>query len=342
MSTNQQIPTISVVMPVYNAELYLATAIESILAQTFDDFELIVVNDGSTDGSLRLLETLAAQDQRIRVISRANTGIVGALNDGIALARGEFIARMDADDIAFPERFDRQLSYLTNHPKCVAVGSAMLHIDPDGDPIRINYWAETHDVIDAQLLRGGGGLAHPTAMIRADTLSHVGGYRTRYQWIEDKDLWVRLAEVGQLANLPEVLLAYRLHSQSVCSRMEEEQQQLLRALLTETYARRGLNQPVPKLRSRRQRAGSVCAIRRKWTRSAARAGYIKTAAKHARWIIRRQPWSLATWLSVGIVVFLGIRQSLPFVRKPSPRKATVPPIPLVSTAGCEPPRRSAA
>ncbi len=301
MSQNLPVPTISTVMPVRNADRYLGAAVGSILAQTFDDFELLAVDDGSTDNSLRLLQAFAAEDERIHVISLAPTGIVGTLNVALAMARGKFIARMDADDIAFPERFMRQIAYLAEHPGCVAVGSATLHVDPDGDPIHVERWPETHDAIDAQLMRGRGGLAHPAAMIRANALRHVGGYRIQYQWVEDMDLWMRLAEIGQLANLSEVLLAYRLHNQSICSTRGEEQYRLVGTLLNETYARRQLHQPVPRRPSYRKRTTTHLAVRHRWIRMATRAGYIKTAVKHTRQVVRQQPLSPSTWLSVGRV-----------------------------------------
>src|ERR1700726_1508117 len=119
-------PTISVLMPVYNAERYVAEAVESILSQTFADFEFIIIDDGSKDRSLAILEEYAARDPRIRLVSRPNTGIVKALNQGLALASGELVARMDADDIAMPERLAKQRDYLADHPECVMVGSRVL------------------------------------------------------------------------------------------------------------------------------------------------------------------------------------------------------------------------
>jgi glycosyltransferase involved in cell wall biosynthesis len=293
-------------MPIYNAEAFLAAAIESIRVQTVGDFELIAVDDGSTDASLQTLERMARSDPRIRVISRLNTGIVGALNDGLAISRGEFIARMDADDIALPHRFGRQLDFLGANPGCVAVGSAVLQIDPDGDPIRVQHWAESHIEIDALLLRGGGGLAHPTAMIRTAALQAVGGYRGEYQWIEDKDLWLRLGEVGCLANLAAPLLKYRLHEQSVCWQRESEQRRLWERLLAETYQRRGLTGPPPKFPARRPQNAGPGRTRGKWILAAARSGNYGTAAKHARQLCKSRPLQPATWLALlrGALGFL--------------------------------------
>ena len=115
----------------YNVARYVRAAVSSIISQTFTDFELIIIDDGSTDGSLTILKEMAAGDARIRLISRANTGYVVALNEGLALARGEFIARMDADDISLPARFDKQVAYLRHNPDCVLLGSSVMHMDAD-------------------------------------------------------------------------------------------------------------------------------------------------------------------------------------------------------------------
>src|SRR5512135_2066099 len=146
--TRVDAPAVSVMMPVYNAQRYVAEAIESILAQTFTDFEFLIIDDGSTDGSLPILERYARRHDRIRLISRANTGYLVALNEMLGIARGEFIARMDADDIALPERFERQLCYLADHPGCVMVGSRVIIIGPDGSPLTIMGEALTHEEID--------------------------------------------------------------------------------------------------------------------------------------------------------------------------------------------------
>ncbi len=128
-------PSVSVLMPIYNAELTLAEAVESILAQTFTDFELIVVDDGSTDGSLQMLQKFAHRDTRIRIISRPNTGIAGALNEAMDAARGEFLARMDADDISLPARFEKQVAFLQEHPDVVLLGSRVMLVEPYGTPM---------------------------------------------------------------------------------------------------------------------------------------------------------------------------------------------------------------
>ena len=209
-------PTLSVLMPVYNGARYLAEAVESIRAQTFGDFEFIAVDDGSSDRSLPLLQHLAQSDSRIRIVSRPNTGIVGALNDGLAVARGEFVARMDADDLAASTRFEKQLAALRKDAECVAIGSAVMFTDPKGRPLKAYRPPLSHEEIEAELARGNGGaLIHPAVLFRREALAQCGGYRSQYNYIEDLDLYVRLLDVGKLANLPDILLHYRQHPQSV-------------------------------------------------------------------------------------------------------------------------------
>lgn len=209
-------PVISVVMPVYNAARFLRDAVNSVLTQTFADFELIAVDDGSTDQSRDILESLAATDRRIRIISRANTGIVGALNDGLAVARGEFIARMDADDLSLPIRFERQLTWLRANPDHVGVGSYFNYIDQRSARVKWNPRLTEHDDIEASLMTGDGGtLIHPSIMVRREAIDQAGRYRIEAQWIEDLDLYLRLARIGRLANIPEVLVDYRFHKSSV-------------------------------------------------------------------------------------------------------------------------------
>src|SRR4051812_12524034 len=140
---------ISVVMPVWNGESFLAEAIESILAQTCRDFEFLIIDDGSTDGTPAILREFEARDPRVRVLWQQHEGLVAALNAGLAAARAPLIARMDADDVSTPERFELQLAYLQAHPECVVLGTAMLVTDPDGAPI----YTQPAETCHATLLR---------------------------------------------------------------------------------------------------------------------------------------------------------------------------------------------
>lgn len=208
-------PSISVVMPVYNAETFVREAVESILTQTFTDFELIAVNDGSTDGSLMILKEIASRDQRIVLLDRPHQGIVAALNAGIECARGEFIARMDADDVAMPERFALQYRRMIAEPKLGVLGSFARIIDKTGKVMRILVYPVTPKET-ARYLEYASPVAHPTVMIRKEALTKVKGYRAVVSYAEDYDLWLRISEIGySIANLPMPLLNYRMHGMNV-------------------------------------------------------------------------------------------------------------------------------
>ena len=234
-------PVVSVVMPVFNAAPFLASALASVQAQTFGNFEIIAVDDGSTDGSAAILDRAAATEPRLRVIRRPNTGIVGALNDGLAVARGEFIARMDADDLCLPDRFARQVEYLGQHPDCVGLGSAFRFIDDRGAHLKECRRQTEHDAIERDLLGGdGGAIIHPAAMFRRDAVVRAGGYREAAQWVEDLDLYLRLARLGQLSNLDAVLLHYRLHVKSVNFTRNTGRHQRKLWVLADAHRTRGL------------------------------------------------------------------------------------------------------
>lgn len=236
---------VSVVMPVHNGMPYLKEAVLSILDQTLPAFELIVVDDGSTDATLQVLEELQRADPRIHIVRQAKCGIVAALNRGVAEAKGEYVARMDADDIAMPNRLARQEEFLRGHPECVAVGSRTLSIDPDGIPICIEFRAIEHEAIDARHLKGICSMAHPSVMFRKNAFLRVGCYRNGFVTAQDLDLWLRMAETGRLANLPEVLLKYRIRPGSHSAERSHLKRTLLRRMLTDAYERRRLKMAVP-------------------------------------------------------------------------------------------------
>jgi len=200
------IPKISVVMPVYNAEKYLRESIDSILNQTFKDFEFIIINDGSTDSSLEIIKYY--NDSRIHIVDQDNTGLAKALNNGIALSTTEFIARMDADDIAMPERLGKQYHFLSNNPKYIIVGSNAENIDVDG-----NYVYTTSQKITDNNLRGMlpcTPFIHPSVMFRKDIYYKAGKYPEYMLKAQDTVLFNRMAKFGKIANLPESLMKYRI------------------------------------------------------------------------------------------------------------------------------------
>lgn len=232
------LPLVSVLMPVYNAQRYLAAAVESILNQTLTDFEFLIVDDGSTDRSLKILQRYAQQDPRIRLISRANTGFVRALNEMLPLAQAELIARMDADDVAMPERLARQVAFLQHHPEVVCVGGAQDWIDEAGRFLLHHPEAEQDAEIQQLALTGQTPINHPSALMRRSAVMQVGGYDESMYPAEDLDLWLKLGEIGKLANLRDTVLQYRQHHQSVSERMQVEQTQQRRNACQQAWNRR--------------------------------------------------------------------------------------------------------
>ncbi|QJD97546.1 glycosyltransferase [Mucilaginibacter robiniae] len=204
-------PQISVVLPVYNSEKYIKAAIESVLNQTFTDFELIIINDASTDNTKQILETFT--DKRIRLIHNAeNLKVVKCLNLGLSLAQGEFIARMDADDISLPQRFKRQLSYLLEHSE-VDICSSYVQVFGTQNYILRPY--EDHESIKAGLLFLNL-LIHPSIMFRRKSIIQFNVcYDEAYANAEDYGLWVAVMDKLKFGAIPEILFKYRIHDTNI-------------------------------------------------------------------------------------------------------------------------------
>lgn len=207
-------PLVSVLMPAYNCETYVSEAVSSMLSQTFADFELLVIDDGSTDATRAVLESI--HDPRLRLVSNPrNLGLIATLNRGLELASGRYIARMDADDVSAPERLEKQVQFLESHPGVDVLGTMVNLIDEAG---RIfgslaDYPTSTDDVRKYMLRECC--LVHPTVMFRKDVVQAAGGYDASARHAEDYDLWLRLADRHMIANLPEKLVSYRMHRNQV-------------------------------------------------------------------------------------------------------------------------------
>jgi glycosyltransferase involved in cell wall biosynthesis len=200
---------ISVVMSVYNGEKYLREAIDSVLQQSYRDFEFIIVNDGSTDNSAAIINSY--RDNRIKVVEQKNSGLAAALNVGINISRGKYIARMDADDICLPPRFERQLEFLERNPDHVLVGANAEVIDQDGILIYNSDYPCNWDEIKATL--PFPLIFHSSVMISRAALLNSGKYNeavSKLNDFEDLLLWNKLVQYGKLANLPDRLIQYRL------------------------------------------------------------------------------------------------------------------------------------
>lgn len=201
------VPTVTVLLPVYNDERRVRTAIDSILQQTFADFELLVVDDGSTDGTPAVLR--AVKDPRLRVLrNRVNCGLAASLNIGLAEARAPYVARMDSDDICLPPRLAAQVAYLDAHPDVAACGSWVETFGTGREEVW-EYPAAPAEVRAGLLFRPT--IAHPSVMLRKESFAAVGlQYNPEFQHSEDYDFWARASERLVLANVPQVLLRYRL------------------------------------------------------------------------------------------------------------------------------------
>lgn len=211
-------PRITVLMPVYNCELYIKEAVDSILNQTFDDFEFLIIDDASTDETVSIIK--AYNDSRIQLIEKPqNSGYTNSLNFGLSIARGEYIARMDGDDISLRERFAKQVAFLDANPDVVLCGTIISIIGSD----KIIKLPESHEDIKLSLLKGNC-IVHPSVMFRNQKLKDFSIlYDVYKEPAEDFDLWVRLLSIGKLYNLQEVLLNYRVHILQVSQKRESQQ-----------------------------------------------------------------------------------------------------------------------
>jgi glycosyltransferase involved in cell wall biosynthesis len=294
-------PTVSVVVPVYNTERYLADTLDSILRQTFTDFELVAIDDGSKDRSPEILREFARRDPRVRVTVRENRGIVRTRNELLEQARGRYMAVNDSDDLSMPDRLAQQVAYLDANPQCVLVGSRVMLMDPYSSPVCVSGHKLTHEEIEQELLGNGGGwaLVQSAIMLRVDVARRIGGYRgEEHNLAEDHDLFVRLAEVGRVANLAEPLVWYRRHHSSITHTMyqakAQKHQKVKEFILRDAYQRRGKELPADwsfdpwKPPPRNEQA-------RQWGWAALKHGNVAVARKHAADALRHGFLSPQSW-----------------------------------------------
>lgn len=205
-------PALTVLMSCYNAERWLNEAIDSVLRQTFTDFEFIVIDDGSTDQTLKILKDYAVGDARFVIITKPNTGLSDSLNIGIIKARSEWIARLDQDDICEPTRLEKQIEFVRINPSLVSISTGCTLIDEHGARLAIHRYPAQHSALVRHLRTMRKFPAHSSAMYRTEVVRTVGGYRTKLPHAQDFDLWLRLAGQGNLACLNEPLVRIRQHA----------------------------------------------------------------------------------------------------------------------------------
>jgi glycosyltransferase involved in cell wall biosynthesis len=282
-------PLVDIVMPVFNAGRYLDEAVRSLQRQTLADFRLILVNDGSTDGSGERCHAFAAADPRLLCLDQENRGITRSLNRGLDLATAPFVARMDADDIAEPDRLAQQLRYLESHPAVVALGTSVHSIDDRGALVNRFDPPALHADIDRELLTGNGGaMIHPSLLFRRDTLRAIGGYTEELPYSQDLDIFLRLAEVGRLANLLSPLLRYRLHPGASNFTHGTKKRELKEGILRRAAARRGVPFVPPPVRPLLHERDAATTLR-EWALYASAHQQRRAAVRHLAAAVVHRP-----------------------------------------------------
>jgi GT2 family glycosyltransferase len=238
-----QTPALSVVIAVFDGERFLRETLDSVLEQSFADFELIVVDDGSTDASPEILADYGARDPRLRSHRQANQGASASLNVGIGLARAPLIARLDADDLALPGRFERQVRFLDENPAVGMVGGQATIVDDEGREVAPARYPLADSEI-RQAFAATTPFIHSAVTMRKAVFDQAGRYRVAFDNAEDLDLWLRIAERAELANLPDLVVAYRIHGSQAS--VQSLQNQALQSLAARTAARaRAAGKPDP-------------------------------------------------------------------------------------------------
>jgi glycosyltransferase involved in cell wall biosynthesis len=289
-------PRVSILLPVYNAARYLPAALKSIADQTFTDFEVIAINDGSTDEAPNVLDYFAAKDARFRVVHQTNAGLIATLNRAVERASAPLLARMDNDDIAYPDRLAKQVAFMDANPSVVVLGGAYRLIDEASRPIRTMVPPTDHATITEQCLAGTLPLCHPLVMMRSAAVKQVGGYDARYEAAEDLDLFLKLGEIGHLAALEDTLLDYRQHSASVSGSKQTLQLENQKRAVEAAMQRRGISGTfTPPAPWRPTNADE----RYKWTCTygwwALKEGYAATTRAYGLKALRQRPFSKQSW-----------------------------------------------
>lgn len=230
---------ISVTMPAYNASKYIRETLDSLLAQTYKDFEIIVVDDGSTDDTVQIVEEYVKKDDRVRLIKNEHGGVSVARNTGVEAAKYPWVAIMDSDDIAMPNRLERQLEEATKDPEVVLWASHVLNIGPNGEKIDIDHKGPASKEEFHKIRAEGGSmdLKHPTIMFRREDGLKVGGYDSRFDSAEDAEFFERMADLGPVVSIPEPLVGYRRHGSSLTMNKFAFQVMVTRYLVVRNQAR---------------------------------------------------------------------------------------------------------
>jgi glycosyl transferase family 2 len=276
----REVPEISVLMSCYNGSRWLAEAIDSVLAQTFKNFEFILVDDGSKDNTLEIIRAYVARDARVVVVSKKNTGLADSLNTGLALAKGAWVARIDQDDLCEPYRLERQLVFASGHQGLVLLGSGFAEIDERGKMVKDHRYPQDHAGLVARLERLQGFFPHSSAFYRAGTARRVGGYNTRITRADDRRLWLELSLQGEIACLPESLVRIRKHpcQMSLDNKGARQFYDAAAATVCHFLQKAGCNDP------------SVCESQDEWI---AFLAWVESRMEHLGAFERRKAWTEA-------------------------------------------------
>jgi glycosyltransferase involved in cell wall biosynthesis len=303
-------PKVSVLLPVYNGERYIVQSVESILRQSYRDFELIVVNDGSTDRTGTLIKGLS--DHRINLLEQENQGLTRTLNNALKVIKGEYIARQDADDLSHPDRLLRQVEFLDTRLDVGLVGSVCLCLNEDGEII-----GQTPPLTDPLKLRKilrerGNPFVHGSVMFRRECIGKVGGYRIEMDRAEDYDLWLRISEYYEIAKLKEPLYLWRWSQSGISlTKMEylEKKAELARELseerrkegrdslqagLQEEFFRQQMREDLPASKQSERKRQAYYFYRLGHT--AYYGGIYPTARKNLLHSLKLNPFDLKTWI----------------------------------------------
>jgi glycosyltransferase involved in cell wall biosynthesis len=286
---------VSIILPIRNAERYLDDTFHSLLSQTYKKFEILAIDDGSKDGSCKLIAKWVQRDKRIRPFYQKEArGLIDTLNAGLACASHGLIARADADDLYHPQRLEQQVNYFAHHPDIVLLGARTIKMDSKGRILFYEYQPEGHDEILQKLVAGFGGVVpHPVAMFRREAALKCGGYRSEAAHWEDTDLWLRLSEFGRLANVPQHLVYYRVHHSSVTALHWREARTNARRIATE-WARQH-SQPIPSNTFWDRPAQTKGTLAQYWAQRAFAQGNKAAALREAGLSVWYQPLRRSSW-----------------------------------------------
>jgi glycosyltransferase involved in cell wall biosynthesis len=293
MIVNPPEPVISVLMPAYNAGRYLSYAIDSVLSQTYGEFELIVVDDGSIDNTFEIASTYSRKDKRVIAVKCGHAGNIVARNKCLELARASIVGWLDADDLAHPEWLSAQLDYMNHHPECVAVGCQTMLFWGDHWPIGVFNRPLEHEEIDAiNLTAKGGGIMNGAVLMRRWAIDQAGGFDESMETVEDMHLILQLAEIGKLANLPDILFWRRVHLGSVSHSRTTVQYQMKQRAAHLAAERRGL--PFHEVHEV-DALTTTLKLLLNYMRYSYYESYFETAIRIAIRVLLIQPWNYDAW-----------------------------------------------